>query len=208
MTRSITTTFAALLTLATAGAHASTELITNGSFEADVIADNTYVTWGNLTGWTGGDHGIELRNNVVGAAYDGHNFVELDTTANSSMSQTVQTNAGEHYQLSFAYSPRQSVGVASNGIDVYWNNELIGTYSAKGGPNGNIWSTEVIDLTGRAGTSVLTFKAGGTSDSLGGSVDAVSLTSAVPEPETYAMLLAGLGMMGMVARRRQGGRSA
>ena len=26
---------------------------------------------------------------------------------------------------------------------------------------------------------------------------------AVPEPETYAMLLAGLGMMGFVARRRK-----
>jgi len=29
------------------------------------------------------------------------------------------------------------------------------------------------------------------------------LVSAVPEPETYAMLLAGLGLMGFVARRRQ-----
>jgi len=28
-------------------------------------------------------------------------------------------------------------------------------------------------------------------------------TSAVPEPETYAMLLAGLGIVGMVARRRR-----
>ena len=28
--------------------------------------------------------------------------------------------------------------------------------------------------------------------------------SAVPEPETYAMLLAGLGMLGFLARRRQG----
>jgi hypothetical protein len=27
--------------------------------------------------------------------------------------------------------------------------------------------------------------------------------TAVPEPETYAMLLAGLGLMGVVARRRQ-----
>jgi hypothetical protein len=29
------------------------------------------------------------------------------------------------------------------------------------------------------------------------------ITAAVPEPETYAMMLAGLGMMGFVARRRK-----
>jgi hypothetical protein len=29
------------------------------------------------------------------------------------------------------------------------------------------------------------------------------LLTAVPEPETYAMLLAGLGLMGFVARRRK-----
>jgi hypothetical protein len=29
------------------------------------------------------------------------------------------------------------------------------------------------------------------------------ITTAIPEPETYAMLLAGLGLMGFVARRRQ-----
>jgi hypothetical protein len=28
--------------------------------------------------------------------------------------------------------------------------------------------------------------------------------AAIPEPETYAMFLAGLGMMGAVARRRKG----
>ena len=30
----------------------------------------------------------------------------------------------------------------------------------------------------------------------------ISYTAAVPEPESYAMLLAGLGLMGLVARRR------
>lgn len=31
------------------------------------------------------------------------------------------------------------------------------------------------------------------------------MVSAVPEPETYAMLLAGLGLLGLVARRKTGG---
>ena len=36
-----------------------------------------------------------------------------------------------------------------------------------------------------------------------GSAWYTSTVSAIPEPETYAMLLAGLGLMGFVARRRQ-----
>lgn len=194
---------AAILAVIASSAHASTELITNGSFEAEVLADGTWANFANLTGWTGGAHGIELRNNVVGAAYDGHNFVELDTSANSSMTQTVATTAGALYNLSFAFSPRENLGIKSNGIKVYWDNVLVGSYKAAGGPNGNVWSTESLVLTGTGSSSVLTFKAFGTSDSLGSSLDAVSLTTAVPEPETYAMLLAGLGMMGVVARRRK-----
>lgn len=35
------------------------------------------------------------------------------------------------------------------------------------------------------------------------SVDNLTLTAAVPEPETYALLLAGLGCMGAIVRRRK-----
>jgi hypothetical protein len=31
----------------------------------------------------------------------------------------------------------------------------------------------------------------------------VTFTAAVPEPETYAMMMAGLGMLGFIARRRK-----
>ncbi|MEY4882696.1 MAG: hypothetical protein RIS34_550 [Pseudomonadota bacterium] len=36
----------------------------------------------------------------------------------------------------------------------------------------------------------------------------VTITSAVPEPESYAMFLAGLGLMGTIARRRNSAKSA
>ena len=55
---------------------------------------------------------------------------------------------------------------------------------------------------------MLSFSAQGTSDSYGGSIDNISVTSAVPEPESYVMLLAGMGLIGAVARRRQGKASA
>jgi hypothetical protein len=56
----------------------------------------------------------------------------------------------------------------------------------------------------------LAFSAKGASDSFGGSLDNVSLVSfeaspnvtPVPEPESYAMLIAGLGLMVAIARRR------
>lgn len=46
---------------------------------------------------------------------------------------------------------------------------------------------------------------GQTTGSLGGAYGGVlqTVVAAVPEPETYAMLLAGLGAMGLVSRRRR-----
>ena len=44
----------------------------------------------------------------------------------------------------------------------------------------------------------------GFSGSMGGYPVSQTITAAVPEPETYAMLMAGLGMVGFMARRRRG----
>ncbi|HJV62289.1 MAG TPA: PEP-CTERM sorting domain-containing protein [Albitalea sp.] len=183
---------------------ASANLVQNGSFEDNLQAAGTWNIYANLAGWTGGQHGIELRDHVAGDAYDGHNYVELDTTANSAMSQSVATTLGAHYALSFAYSPRTGVPASSNGIEALWNGVSLGVFTGNGAPGGNVWALHTLDVVGTAGSSLLSFRAVGSSDSLGGSLDAVSLTAAVPEPQTYALLLGGLAAMLFVVRRRRG----
>ena len=109
---------------------ARANLIINGSFEADAQAAGTWGIDPNLTGWQGGPNGIELRNDVAGAAFDGTNFIELDTTANSSATQKIGTVLGTVYNLSFAYSPRTGVASTSNGIEVFWDGVSQGTFTS------------------------------------------------------------------------------
>ncbi len=176
--------------------------VVNGSFEANSQANGTWNIYSNLVGWQGGAGGIELRNNVAGAAYDGSNYIELDTTQNSLASQVLTTTPGS-YILSFAYSAREHVNAASNGIEAWWNGSLVASLTGNGSNSGNNWALYSYMVQGGSPTSTLEFRAVGTSDSYGGSLDAVSITAAVPEPETYAMMLAGLGLMAMVAKRRR-----
>lgn len=58
-----------------------------------------------------------------------------------------------------------------------------------------------LETSGSKGNYYLFIK--GISTGTGGYNGSVALTSPVPEPETYGMMLAGLGLMGFVARRRK-----
>ena len=209
----------------------TTNLITNGSFEtvtgatinsgqwAVVEGDNASHGPKYLNGWQADARfGVELRNHVAGKAQEGNIFVELDShfgyfggndqapapCCNSWISQSVDTDAGQIYHLSYYYSPRGGVEWASNDINVYWNGSLLTTNTGSGiGQGGNVWQQFEFDVTGTGGWDTLKFAAGGTAQTYGGSLDNVSLVAAVPEPETYALMMAGLGAVAFMARRRR-----
>ena len=193
---------------------ASASLVTNGSFEATHQANRTWGVYGSLPGWTGIGSGIEVRNNVAGSAFDGRNFVELDSYGNSSMTQTLTGSSGQ-YLLSFWYSARPGTRAGTNGLSFSLDGIDLGSVLLDAGNSGNdnIWQhyTSLVHFDGRGD---LRFNAIGASDSYGASLDQVEMTAAVvkrqgptdiPEPGTSALALAALAAAGLASRRRREG---
>lgn len=172
------------------------------NFNDVAVADHGYSIVSSVDGWAGGAHGIELQDNVAGAPATNllnDNFVELDSTANSSMSRTLDAGV---YDLSFLYSARPGVTQGSNGISLLLDGVLLnppGNLDIAGGSQ-TAWSQQTAHFTANAG-SVLTFAATGQSDSLGGYIDDVKLTTAVPEPASWAMMIVGFFGLGATLRR-------
>jgi hypothetical protein len=191
-------TIAALLCVP---ALAQANLVVNGSFENySTVTPGTWNIFGSGNGWTTSTSGVEIRNAIAGTAADGVRFAELDTTANSWISQIIQTNANQALELSFAYAPRAGVAANSNGIEVFWNNLSLGSITGNGNI-GSSWLNQVYDVQADAnGFGILKFAATGISDSVGGSLDKISVT-AVPEPGSLALLSLALG--GLAASRRR-----
>ncbi len=136
------------LILASTTSNAS--LITNGSFEQTVFADNStsvgsvfntnlqayenksraWDVFNYLPGWeTSHGNGIELQKNIVTRSQDGSHHIELDShprsASNTTMTQTLNSlTIGADYLLEFYYKPRTNRN-NDNGINVFWYDSAV-----------------------------------------------------------------------------------
>lgn len=205
MKKILSGTLCALLLSAGMAAHAATELVSNGGFEEPVVA-GSYEQLPEVSGWTSSIGLFEIQKSDAqpgfSTAFEGNQYLEINSTMLSSVSQTLSTIAGQVYNLSFAFAGRADTpGGAESGVQVSFGANPIASITAAA--NG-VWTLYNYTFTALGTSTILAFHSFDpvSASSYGSYLDAVSV-SAVPEPETYAMMLVGLGLVGFAARRRK-----
>lgn len=215
---------ASLASMAMPAAAATTNYVVNGDFESftSVAPPADWGLYTSIDGWSApaGSGPIEVQSNATlghidaaDAATGGNYYVELDSTRNSSMTQVINLMPGL-YTLSFAYSPRiNDLSQMTNAISYSFGNII--TNGEVSGPTANYpwgsWTMVSHAFTVQfASDYTLLFSAAGTSDSLGGLIDMVSITRApgtqpspVPLPAAGLLLAGALGGLGALRRRRK-----
>ena len=162
---------------------------------------------GNLTLWGANNGGIGAPPATSPA---GGNFVVNDgafeTTA---IQQTIAgLTPGGKYAVSFYWAAGQQTGFTGDTTEG-WRVSLGGeshdtAILANPSHDFQPWRLTTLNFTATGTSEVLAFLALGTPDGLPpfSLLDGVSLT-AVPEPATWGLMIAGLGMVGVAARRRR-----
>ena len=209
-------TGAALIFAGLAAVPASAVLVVNGDFEAPGGTVRSFLTPTSLPGWTYNDHGTgadiyedDTQDGLTAA--DGNHYVSFGHSGSygGELSQTIATTAGHSYRLSLWTAEQQGDDPAQlfqvllttslgNSYTFYINN-LTSTFTQTVQdffPNGVSTTISITDATpagGGAGSNL--------------ALDAVSVVDttpgAVPEPASWALLLAGFGLTGALARRRR-----
>lgn len=188
---------AALLCASTA--QAATVFADNFDANSDALNASSFAN-----GWTVSDGTVDIIGPTGGwDLIPGHGYyIDLDGSTGKAglFANSIAVTAGQSYTLSFSLAGNQRASYGTGGDSVTVNfgtsSQVISRAETDGFQTFSLSYTALAD-----GNAAFSFRnAGG--DNIGALLDNVVVTS-VPEPTTYAMLLAGLGLMGAVARRRR-----
>jgi choice-of-anchor C domain-containing protein len=199
----VATIVAAAVAMLFAGA-ASAAIVVNGSFEQGPRSGNfsTYGTGSTaITGWTVTAGSVDHIARYWTAS-DGLRSLDLSGTQAGTIAQMIPTIAGTRYTVSF--------DISSNPDRSSVKSMLVGFGSATPtavtftGPiqRALVWTPVALQFVATASTTSLSFKST-TPGAWGIALDNVEVTAGgVPEPATWALLIAGFGLVGARLRRR------
>lgn len=211
------TTLAALaiVGLFSQAAH-SAELVTNGGFESAVNLNSDGYCYGGVAGldcgtiegWSGWAPVIVDKDSTPWGSpstlggFDASFGNQVAALQNSYVFEQEVSGAGGSYTLSWWESGRMGTDPQTYNVS-FGGTQLHPTFST---PAGRGWVQQVLTFSATGGAQVLSFT--GTSSNATVFLDNISLTgaplvSAVPEPESAAMLFAGLGVLGAMVRRQR-----
>jgi hypothetical protein len=208
MSRSFALRTALLAAVMIAAPASAANLLVNGGFENTGFGSTTeYYNIGD----TGADHAIPgdfgwtipinnidiIANGKYTPFLPGGGAYNIDLVGyggTGAISQNVFTQAGQRYKITLLYTQNGGGKTA----DVIVNGSTLDTLVGS-----DQWQTytKTFIATGEGTNFTISEGFGGSN---GGIVlDNVSLTAAVPEPATWALMLTGFGMMGFAMRKRQ-----
>lgn len=188
-----------------------------GTAQAAIVADGAF-TQGASAGsfstigagqtigaWTVTGNSVDLIGNYWEATPNGGHTIDLDGNGAGGISQSV-TLADGAYQVSFYLGGNPDGGPATKDLNVSIDGITVPySFTNSGQTHGNMgYQLETFDFTITSPTTTtLSFSStDAAGNPWGPVVGEVSISSAIPEPSSMALLLAGIGLVGTVARRR------